>query len=160
MNISYSSQNDPVLTITNFESVLNNVKFDDNQMSLSIKVSDNSEFDLHTDQVYLVLTDSNDNIQKFKATKKENENNQVIYNFTINLLTNKLTVLPEKLYKLTIEFPYKNSVENKMTKEILEVASLPVAFFNQGIDNFRYEKEGYRFEVRHTRKSRFAVFSD
>lgn len=159
INISYSDHNEPVLTVTDFESVINNVKFNDNQMSLSVKVSNNSGFDLQMNQVYLVLTDSNDNTQKFKAIKRVIENNQSIYNFTIDLLTSKLPVLSEKLYKLTIELPYKNSVENKITNEILEVASLPVAFFNQGIDNFRYEKEGYRFEVRHTRKSRFAVFS-
>lgn len=159
INISYSSQNEPILTITNFESMINDVKFDNNKMSLSVKVNNINNFDLKDDQVYLTLNDYNGEIQKFKTIKSYKEKDQTIFCFTVDFFNNNLPVLPEKLYKLFIEIPYKYSVKNKLTGEILETASLPVAFFNQGIDKFRYEKDGYRFEVRHTRKSRFAVFS-
>ncbi|MGX4686645.1 bifunctional glycosyltransferase/CDP-glycerol:glycerophosphate glycerophosphotransferase [Vagococcus sp. JNUCC 83] len=152
IKVDYYVKNELKLAITDYRAVLENAYFEEaNKVIVKLSMNKADIWNLDSNDVTLKLFDLENSLYTYKPISTSFEKNRVFYEFSISLLTGKKLNLSEKLYRLFLVMPHTNN-----EKELFDVE---VVFPNQGIDRYRYEKLGYRFELRHLRGSSIAVLS-
>ncbi|MGY3703560.1 hypothetical protein BW731_09265 [Vagococcus martis] len=151
IKIDYYLNSELKLSITDYQAVIESVNFEQKQMKLTLSIKQLDVMKLDSLKMELKLYDLENSEYTFKPHSSWTSNSKMFYEFRIDLMDKKKPILKEKTYRLFLAISCSEQLDN--------IYEAPVVFSNEGIDRYRNELHGYRFEIRHLRGSNIAIFS-
>lgn len=151
LKIDYYLNSELKLAVTDYQSVIESVSFEYKQMKLTLSIKKLDVMKLDSLKMELKLYDLENSEYTFKPHSSWASDSKMFYEFRVDLMGKKKPILKEKTYRLFLAISCSEQLDN--------IYDAPVVFSNEGIDRYRNELHGYRFEIRHLRGSRIAIFS-